>query len=349
MGWESNVRKVDPYIPGEQPKSGRIIKLNTNENPYPPSPMVIKAMKEFDSEKLRLYPEIAAEDLVQAISDFYNVPCSRIFVGVGSDDVLSTAFLAFFAGGREVLFPDISYSFYSVWASLYGIPYRQIPVGEDFSIDPSDYHNAPGGVVIANPNAPTGLSLGADAVEDIIKNNRDCVVIIDEAYVDFGGTSVLPLIDKYDNLLVVQTCSKSRAMAGSRIGFAFGSDKLIGYLFDVRNSINSYTMNSQTIAAGVAAFNDREYFEEICARVIRTRDRFAAGLRSLGFIFPPSSSNFIFAKHPGHSGQELFEALRERGIYVRHWNAPRIEDYLRMTVGTDEEIDTLLKELENIV
>ena len=349
MGWESNVRKVVPYVPGEQPAGTGIIKLNTNENPYPPSPMVIKAMREFDAEKLRLYPDPEATELLKAIADCYHVPCENVFPGVGSDDVLAMAFLAFFNGDGEVLFPDISYSFYSVWVSLFEIPARQIPVGEDFTINPEDYYNAPGGVVIANPNAPTGLLLSAEAVESIVSHNPDCVVIVDEAYIDFGGTTVLPLIERYDNLLIIRTTSKSRAMAGSRIGYAFGSEKIIRYLKDVKYSINSYTMNSQTIAAGTAAFKDTAYFKDICGRIIRTRERLAKELQALGFVFPESSANFIFARHPSHSGQELFDALKERRIYVRHWNTPRIEDYLRITVGTEEETDRLLTALKEIL
>ena len=350
--WESNVRRVTPYVPGEQPQvSGRIIKLNTNENPYPPAPGVARAIREFDAETLRLYPDPGATALIEALSDTYHVPTDQIFVGVGSDDVLSMAFLTFFAQGKEIWFPDITYSFYDVWAELYRIPYRQIPVADDLSVRPEDYYGAPGGVVIANPNAPTGLlcSLSADDLEQIIAHNRDVVVIVDEAYIDFGGESVLPLIESYDNLLVVQTFSKSRSLAGLRIGYAFGSKALIGYLNAAKFSFNSYTMNRLTIAAGVAALQDDAYFRKTCGRIVATRQRLKGALSELGFIFPDSMTNFIFARHPKHSGRELFEALRARDIYVRHWDKDRIADYLRISIGTDEETDVLLSALKELV
>ncbi|WP_022774590.1 histidinol-phosphate transaminase [Butyrivibrio sp. AE2015] len=349
MSWEENVRKVVPYTPGEQPKISNIIKLNTNECPYPPAPSVKKALDSFCYESLRLYPDPGSGVLINALSDYYNVPSDQIFVGVGSDDVLSMAFLTFFNSGKPILFPDITYSFYDVWADLYRIPYKQLPLDEEFRIKKEDYYVENGGVIFPNPNAPTGLVEDLDMIEDILKNNRDVVVIVDEAYIDFGGKSALPLIDKYENLLVVQTFSKSRAMAGMRIGFAFGSKKLIGYLNDAKFSFNSYTMNRTSLELGAAALADKEYFKETCSKIIATRERVKPLLSELGFVFPDSSSNFIFAKHKNVSGKKIFEELRKRGIIVRRWDLPRISEYLRITVGTDEQMDTLIGSLREIV
>ena len=349
MSWEENVRKVVPYTPGEQPKISNIIKLNTNECPYPPAPSVKKALDSFEYESLRLYPDPGSGVLINALSDYYNVPSDQIFVGVGSDDVLSMAFLTFFNSDKPILFPDITYSFYDVWADLYRIPYKQIPLDEEFRIKKEDYYVENGGVIFPNPNAPTGLVEDLDMIEDILKNNRDVVVIVDEAYIDFGGKSALPLIDKYENLLVVQTFSKSRAMAGMRIGFAFGSKKLIGYLNDAKFSFNSYTMNRTSLELGAATLADKEYFKDTCSKIIATRDRVKPLLSELGFVFPDSSSNFIFAKHKTVSGKKIFEELRKRGIIVRRWDLPRISEYLRITVGTDEQMDTLIESLREIV
>ena len=349
MSWEENVRKVVPYTPGEQPKISNIIKLNTNECPYSPAPSVKKALDSFEYESLRLYPDPGSGILINALSDYYNVPADQIFVGVGSDDVLSMAFLTFFNSDKPILFPDITYSFYDVWADLYRIPYKQIPLDEEFRIKKEDYYAENGGVIFPNPNAPTGLVEDLDMIEDILKNNRDVVVIVDEAYIDFGGKSALPLIDKYENLLVVQTFSKSRAMAGMRIGFAFGSKKLIGYLNDAKFSFNSYTMNRPSLELGAATLADKEYFKETCSKIIATRERVKPLLAELGFVFPDSSSNFIFARHKSVSGKKIFDELRKRGIIVRRWDLPRISEYLRITVGTDEQMDTLIENLRGIV
>ena len=349
MSWEENVRKVVPYTPGEQPKISNIIKLNTNECPYPPAPSVKRALDNFEYESLRLYPDPNSGLLINALSEYYNMPSDQIFVGVGSDDVLSMAFLTFFNSDKPVLFPDITYSFYDVWADLYKIPYKQVPLDEEFRIKKEDYYVENGGVIFPNPNAPTGLVEDLDMIEDILKNNRDVVVIVDEAYIDFGGKSALPLIDKYENLLVVQTFSKSRAMAGMRIGFAFGSKKLIGYLNDAKFSFNSYTMNRTSLELGAATLSDKEYFKDTCSKIIATRERVKPLLSELGFVFPDSSSNFIFAKHKTVSGKKIFEELRKRGIIVRRWDLPRISEYLRITVGTDEQMDTLIESLREIV
>ena len=346
MSWEDNVRKVVPYTPGEQPKIKNIIKLNTNENPYPPSPLVYKAYEEIELADLRKYPDPVCSVLVDSIASFYDVKKENVFVGVGSDDVISMAFLTFFNSDKHILFPDITYSFYDVWADLYRIPYKQMPLKDDFSIDPKDYYGENGGVVIANPNAPTGVRLPLEAVEDIILHNRDVVVIVDEAYVDFGGESALPLINKYDNLLVVRTFSKSRSLAGLRIGYAFGCEKIIKYLLDAKFSFNSYTMNMPSLILGAAAMNDRAYFEETTDKVINTRERVKKQLRDLGFVFEDSKTNFIFARHPDRHGREIFDYLRAHDIIVRRFDKPRIDEYLRISIGTDEEMDRLIEVLK---
>ncbi|MCR5101332.1 MAG: histidinol-phosphate transaminase [Butyrivibrio sp.] len=342
MSWEDNVRKVVPYVPGEQPQNKKVIKLNTNECPYPPAPKVVDLINNMKYEDFRLYPDPEAGALVNAISDYYKVDKEQVFVGVGSDDVISMSFLTFFNSDKPILFPDITYSFYDVWADLYRIPYRQIPVDDSFKINREDYYIENGGIIFPNPNAPTGILEDLDFVEDIIKHNQDVVVIVDEAYIDFGGKSALPLVDKYDNVLVVQTFSKSRAMAGMRIGFAIGSKKIIGYLKDAKFSFNSYTMNRPSLEIGVAAVEDDVYFKETCGKIIATRERVKKELTDLGFEFPDSMSNFIFAKHKEKSGQEIFDALKANNIFVRHWNNPRISEYLRISIGTDEEMDAML-------
>ena len=283
--WEYNVRKVVPYVPGEQPKQTNIIKLNTNECPYPPSPNVEKVMQAFDTDRLRLYPDPTIGKLTDALAEYYGMNHEQVFVGVGSDDVLAMAFLTFFNSDKPILFPDITYSFYDVWADLYRIPYECQKLDDNFCIQKEDYFKENGGVVIANPNAPTGVALGLDVIEEIIQANRDVVVIVDEAYIDFGAQSALPLVEKYDNLLVVQTFSKSRAMAGMRIGYAFGSKKLIAYLNDAKYSFNSYTMNALTIDLGTEAVKDDTYFREITGKVVATRERTQKKLRELGFSF----------------------------------------------------------------
>ncbi len=347
MSWEENVRKTEPYVAGEQPKDQNIIKLNTNECPYPPAPGVARRAGEISLEDLRLYPDMNAEKLVNSLSEYYHIKPSQIFVGVGSDDVLAMSFMTFFHSDRPVLFPDITYSFYDVWAKLYGIPYKMCPLTQDFRIRKEDYMTPNGGVIFPNPNAPTGVLESVDMIEEIVQANRDVVVIIDEAYIDFGGESALPLIDRYDNLLVVQTFSKSRAMAGMRIGFAMGSEKLIGYLKDVKFSFNSYTLNMPSIELGVEAVKDDVYFKETVNKIIHTRERVKKELEELHFVFTDSKSNFLFAAHESVPAAELFEALRENGIYVRYWNKKRIDNRLRITVGTDEQMDELIAFLKS--
>jgi len=344
--WENHVRKVVPYVAGEQPKEQDVIKLNTNENPYPPAPGVGKVIQNFDCEVLRKYPDPDVSALTSALAKQYGLDRGQVFVGVGSDDVLAMSFLTFFNSGKPVLFPDITYSFYDVWADLYRIPYECQPLDEDFCIKKEDYMKPNGGIVLANPNAPTGVMTELAVLEEIIAANQDVAVIVDEAYVDFDGRSCVPLIKKYDNLLVVQTFSKSRALAGMRIGYAMGSQKLIQYLNDVKFSFNSYTMNALTIAAGVASLEDEAYFRQNLAKVVATRERAKKELARLGFVFGDSKTNFIFAAHKTVPAQEIFEALRASKIYVRHWNKPRIANYLRISVGTDEEMDRLFAFLE---
>lgn len=346
MSWEKNVRTVEPYTPGEQPKRSNMIKLNTNECPYPPAPGVKKLAEQFDIDKLRLYPDPEAAVLVKCLADYYGLKKEQVFVGVGSDDVLSMSFLTFFNSKIPILFPDITYSFYDVWADLYRIPYQVQPLDGNLCIRKEDYFKENGGVIIPNPNAPTGLFMDVSAIEDIVKANPDVIVIIDEAYVDFGGTSCLPLISKYDNLLVVQTFSKSRAMAGMRIGFAMGSEKLIHYLNDAKFSFNSYTMNQTTLVFGVEAVRDNTYFKETIAKVIKTREWAGEALMELGFSFPKSSSNFLFATHMSAKAKDIFEYLKTKDIFVRFFDKPRVNNYLRISIGTDEEMKALIKALK---
>lgn len=347
--WEAGVRRVVPYTPGEQPSQSGIIKLNTNENPYPPALEVQKILASYDSSELRLYPDPDSKVLREAIAEFYGVKPSQVFVGVGSDDVISMAFMTFFNSDKPVLFPDVTYSFYDVWSDVYRIPYETVPLREDFSIAPEDYKRENGGIIFPNPNAPTGLYEPLEKVETIIASNPDSVVIVDEAYIDFGGESCLPLTEKYDNLLVVQTFSKSRSMAGIRIGYAIGSEKLIKYMNDVKFSVNSYTMNRITLLCGAAAIRDREYFEKTTELIINTREAAKKRLSELGFDFPDSKSNFIFASHKTVPAGEIFKKLKERGIYVRYWNKPRIDNRLRITIGTPKEMESLYTALEEIL
>lgn len=349
MSWEEHVRRVVPYVAGEQPKSTDVIKLNTNECPYPPAPGVERKLKELKADRLRLYPDMDATKLVEALAGYYQVKESEIFVGVGSDDVLGMAFLTFFNSDRPVLFPDVTYSFYDVWAQLYKIPYETCALDENFRIRREDYFKPNGGIVIPNPNAPTAIFEDCAVLEEIVAANPESVVIVDEAYVDFGGESMLPLIHKYDNLMVVQTFSKSRAMAGTRIGFAIANEKLIGYLKDVKFSYNSYTMNLAAIELGVEAVKDKEYFQNTVQKIIKTREWTKEQLAGMGFAFTDSRSNFLFATHPRMDAQTIFEELRKRNIYVRHWNKPRIADYLRITIGTDEEMKQLVAQLKEII
>lgn len=347
--WKENIRKVVPYVPGEQPKADRnLIKLNTNENPYPPSPAAARAAAAMEVEKYRLYPDPAASKLVRALAVEYHVAENQVFVGVGSDDVIAMSFLTFFNSDKPILFPDVTYSFYSVWADLYRIPYRRPLLDENFEIVAEDYCTKNGGIIFPNPNAPTGVAMGLSQVKRILDKNPDVVVIVDEAYIDFGGETALPLIDRYDNLLIVRTYSKSRSMAGLRIGYAMGNAELIKALNDVKYSYNSYTMNMAAIELGTAVLKDREYFDRTVKRIVATRERCKERLRELGFTFPDSKTNFIFAKPERIGAEELFCELKKRNIYVRYFSGPRVNESLRITVGTDEEMDRFFEAVKEI-
>ncbi|MCR4584199.1 MAG: histidinol-phosphate transaminase [Lachnospiraceae bacterium] len=351
MSWEDKVRKVEPYVPGEQPDAKDMIKLNTNECPYPPAPAVKDCLWSMDYDRMRLYPNPDVLPLRKALAQYHGLDTEQVFVGVGSDDVIDMAFLTFFNSDIPVLFPEISYSFYKVWAELYRIPYATKPLDKDFHIVPADYKNANGGIIFPNPNAPTGVLESVDTVEEIIAANPDSVVMIDEAYVDFAGegASVLPLIDRYENLLVIRTFSKSRAMAGARIGYCMGSRKLISCLEAVKFSVNSYTMNTPAIEMGVVSVKDDAYFKEIIGRIVNTRERMKKELKALGFSMPDGKGNFVFAKHEKIPAKKIYTALRERNIFVRFFDTPLLNDRLRITVGTDEEADRLMAALKEIV
>lgn len=348
--FEKNIRKVEPYVPGEQPQS-KVVKLNTNENPYPPSPKVIEAMMQLEKEvdSLRLYPDPASTSLVKALAESYHVKEEQVFVGVGSDDVLAMCFLTFFNSEKPIFFPDVTYSFYKVWAELYRIPYECKAVDENFRIRKEDYRGENGGVIFPNPNAPTSLYEDLEFVEDIIKHNQDVIVIVDEAYIDFAGRSALELIDKYENLIVTQTFSKARSMAGMRIGYAIANPLLIKYLNDAKYSFNSYTMNKTSLVYGTAAVEDKEYFDETVRKIMETREWSESEFEKLGFVFPKPGGNFIFVSHPNYDAKSLFEALKAQGIYVRYWDSERLKHYLRITIGTREEMEVLFAFLKEYI
>ncbi len=347
--WTKNLRNIEPYVPGEQSKDKDIVKINANENPYPPSPKAAEVLKSFDTNKLRFYPNANSTKLKETIAKYYKVDVSNVFVGNGSDDVLAVAFQSFFNSEKPIVYPDLTYSFYPVWCSLFGIKYKNYPVGDDFRINPEDYKEKNGGVVIPNPNAPTSLGESLDFVEKILNYNQDSVVIIDEAYVDFGGTSSIPLIDKYENLLVTGTFSKSRSLAGLRIGFAIGSKALIDVMEAVKNSYNSYTVDSLSIEMGAASIEDDEYFKSTCKKVIKTRERVTLELEKLGFDVLDSQTNFIFATHNKHNMKSLFEYLKTQKVFIRYFSLPRIENYVRITIGTNEEMDIFLEKTKEFI
>jgi histidinol-phosphate aminotransferase len=327
----------------------KVIKLNTNENPYPAAPGAEEIACNLKDKDMRLYPPTDAGKLSKAIAGYYGIDHKNIFVGVGSDDVLATAFLTCFNSEKPILFPDVTYSFYDVWAALYKIPYKTVPLDDNFKIIKEDYLQENGGIVIANPNAPTSIAMPLEDVEFIVKNNPDVVVIIDEAYVDFGGESAIPLLKKYENLMVVQTFSKSRSMAGMRIGYAFASDRIIQAMNDVKFSINSYTMNYPAVEMGVAAIEDEEYYKATIAKIVKTRKKAVEELTKLGFKVLDSSTNFLFISHKGVKAKDIFADLRSRGIFVRHWDKPRIDNYLRVTIGTDAQMKKLYEALKEIL
>ena len=347
--WRDNLRTIEPYVPGEQPNLPDMIKLNTNENPYPPSPKVVGVLKSFDCDSLRLYPDPNSQLLADALAKRYGLASDQVFLGVGSDDVLAIAFMTFFNSKKPVLFPDITYSFYDVWAELFQIPYERPALDEHFDLIREDYYKENGGVVIANPNAPTGVLQNMDFLRDVIEHKRDVVVIIDEAYADFSESSALELTKEYDNVLIVQTYSKSRSLAGMRIGYAMGNPELIKAMNDVRYSYNSYPMTRLSVALGVAALEDETYFQDTVAKVIETREWTKEQLKRLGFSFRDSRTNFIFAAHESVPAVQIFDALREKHIFVRHFSQKRIDNYLRISIGTREEMERFIEETEKIV
>ena len=343
--WSDLVSQLKPYIPGEQPDIANITKLNTNENPYGPSPQVASAIQKLLNEDLRLYPPPNADGLRQVIANYYQLDPKQVFLGNGSDEVLAHIFNGLLQKSEPLLFPDISYSFYPVFCQLYGISFEQIPLAKDLSLAVEDYNRPNGGIIFPNPNAPTGRLLGLDAIEELLKDNPDSVVVVDEAYIDFGGETAVPLIELYANLLIVQTMSKSRSLAGMRIGYAMGSADLIEGLERVKNSFNSYPLGHLPIAAGIAAFKDQEYFEDTCQRVIDSRDRLTNNLHNLGFQVVPSAGNFIFVRHVERPAEELALSLRQNGIIVRHFKQSRIEHFLRITIGTEKQNERLVRVL----
>lgn len=343
--WSPVVRTLTPYVPGEQPKLTKLVKLNTNENPYGPSPKALAAMQEQVSDDLRLYPDPNCDQLKQAIAKYYQVDSAKVFVGNGSDEVLAHAFCAFFQHGKPLLFPDISYSFYPVYCGLYGIEPKTIALDSKFQINLADYQQENGGIIFPNPNAPTGRLLPLAAIEQLLQTNTESVVLVDEAYIDFGGESAIALVDKYPNLLVVQTLSKSRSLAGLRVGLAVGNPSLIDALERVKNSFNSYPLSRTALAGAAAAFDDVAYFEECCARVIADREWVTEQLAELGFQVLPSAANFVFATHPQQDAAEIAAKLREDGVIVRHFQQPRIEQYLRISIGTQEQNQALIDSL----
>jgi histidinol-phosphate aminotransferase len=347
--WSAFVNELDPYVPGEQPKLANLTKLNTNENPYGPSPKVIEAIRMAASDRLRLYPDPTSAELRQAIADFYRIDSAWIFVGNGSDEVLGHVFNAFFRQNAPILFPDISYSFYPVYCQLYQISYDTAPLSHDFSINVDDYDRMNGGIIFPNPNAPTGCLLALSEIERLLKKNTESVVVIDEAYIDFGGESAVRLVKDYPNLLIVQTMSKSRSLAGMRVGYAIGQADLIEGLIRVKDSFNSYPVDSLASAAGVAAMNDKAYFNETCQAVIDERNKVVAGLEELGFDVLPSAANFVFASHKQVDAVEIAAGLRKEGIIVRHFTKPRINQFLRISIGTAGENQHLLSVLDTLV
>jgi len=343
--WSPVVHRLTPYVPGEQSKLDKLVKLNTNENPYGPSPKVLEAIQAELSDALRLYPDPNAERLKQAIADYYGVTPAQVFVGNGSDEVLAHVFQALFQHPAPLLFPDITYSFYPVYCGLYGVEYITVPLAEDFALRVTDYLRPNGGIIFANPNAPTGCLLSLADIGWLLAHNRDSAVVVDEAYIDFGGETAIALVDRYPNLLVTQTLSKSRSLAGLRVGLAVGHPGLIEALERVKNSFNSYPLDRLAIAGAVAAFEDRDHFERTRRAVIAERERLGAALRALGFEVLPSAANFVFVRHPDHDAAELAAALRQHGVIVRHFRQPRIEQFLRITVGDPEQNAALLATL----
>lgn len=347
--WSAVVNSLKPYVPGEQPKVSDLVKLNTNENPYGPAPGVLAALRGEATDALRLYPDPNAETFKAVIADCYQLNSDQVFVGNGSDEVLAHTFQALLKQQKPILFPDITYSFYPVYCGLYQIDYELVALDESFKICLEDYVRPNGGIIFPNPNAPTGIGLALSEIRELLERNQDSVVVVDEAYIDFGGESASALVNQYPNLLVIQTLSKSRSLAGLRVGYAMGNAALIDGLERVKNSFNSYPLGRFAIAGAVAAINEKAYFEETCARIIDTRTRLEKALRQIGFEVLPSQANFLFVRHPDRDAGELSAALRQQAILVRHFQQPRIAQFLRITVGTDEQCERLVEALKGIV
>lgn len=347
--WSPLTASLVPYVPGEQPKDKTYIKLNTNENPYPPSPKAIEAITAAANADLRLYPDPTCDALVQATAAYYGLPKQQVFVGNGSDEILAFAFAAFFDPAKPILFPDVTYSFYKVYAKLYGLQTELIPLDEQFNVQVNRFRQDNGGIVIPNPNAPTAQLLPLEGIKTLLENNPNQAVIIDEAYIDFGGQSAVELVQHYPNLLVVQTLSKSRSLAGLRVGFAFGSEELIEGLNRIKNSFNSYTLDRLALAGAIASFEDEAYFKETTAKVIHTREHVTAQLHELGFKATESKANFVFISHPAIAAKGIFQQLRDKGVLVRYFDQPRIDEYLRVSIGTDEEMAAFIQALKEII
>ena len=347
--WSNKVKNIKPYTPGEQPKDRKYIKLNTNENPYPPSSQVIEAIKNAADETLRLYPDPLGEKLRETIAGYYRLRKNNVFIGNGSDELLAFSFLTFFEpAGKPVLFAEVTYSFYPVYAALFNINYRLIPVDEEFNIPEEGYYQDNGGIIIANPNAPSGKGVSGKTLEAILSRNENSVVIIDEAYVDFGGRSAVKLINDYPNLLVIKTLSKSHSLAGLRVGYALGNEELIEGIIRVKNSINSYTVDRLALAGAREAIKDDNYFQETRSKIMKSRERVSARLTDMGFRVIPSQANFIFISSKQCPGHVLFQRLRGKGILVRYFDKPKIGNFIRVTIGTDEEMDFFLEAIKAI-
>lgn len=349
MSWQDKLRNVEPYQAGEQPKIKNLIKLNTNENPYHPGKKVQEAIQKFDASLLPLYPNPDADDLKRSLADYYGLKENQVFLGNGSDEVLALTFLTCFNGNEPLLFPDISYSFYPVYCELYGIHYEMVPLNDDFEIVKEDYYKDNSGIIFPNPNAPTGVLVSLDFIEDILKHNQESVVVIDEAYIDFGGQSAISLLEKYSNLLIIQTFSKYRSLAGIRLGVALGNEEIIAKLYDVKNSFNSYPIDSLAQVIGKASVIDSQYIYDNAQKIIETREYTKKELKELGFVMPDSYANFLFVKHSTMDAEYIFNKLREKGILVRYFKKPRIDQYLRVTIGTQQQMEIFIQEIKNIM
>jgi len=347
--WSSMAKRAEPYIPGEQINKTNIIKLNTNENPYPPSPNVLAAIENEIQDSLRLYPSPTMDDLRLAIANYYELEKENVFVGNGSDEILAFAFMGLFEPGNTIRFPDITYSFYPVYSKVFNIDYETVPLNPDFTIDITKFFQSKGGVIFPNPNAPTSLYLQVDDIESIVRENPDQVVIIDEAYVDFAEQSAVGLIEKYENVLIIQTISKSRSLAGLRVGFAMGNEQLIEALIRMKDSFNSYPVDRLALAGATAAMKDKEYFKETTKKIIATRETTMAKLTELGFDVLPSAANFVFASHPTVDAKELYEQLREQDILIRYFGTAPIENYVRISIGTDQEMEQFIQAVKKII